>query len=552
MMRTVSKFSRCAWSRPRFQALSTDSLSGPGADKELASVFSSREFIAGFDVNGQNYGDELRLLTVLETFRSEAVASLGLSEHEALSTNNREVIRGKVASLLSDANSDTMNDNGVSVEILRSVDSTMSSDDVGFFEEQYKSLNSDSPMLYQVAVAMSKYDEIDDERYADPLINWEESPDVSRRNLYEYVKNSEIEHENVKSSQEFDDRLAEDMDRVTSYNDIKTMLGDGDDKFQNGRKLITGLMKELPITVEEIDGSTLLSRSVEAEAARGSGDIVDRMFSDAGEVAEKKWRVLKALENRNRFETLSLLEMDSEMIRNEAKSILASDDPSSDSDQNKTSGLAAMDILLKADEDLSDLDLEFKNLVVGQHLSISDVESSGKAKFEGDTNEGYKSKVSYKDPVYVRPNYVLDMESIDTQKKKKGTRDSLGRAFATGGRKSAKCLLWLSNGSGEMKINGKPVTTYFRHELDRFNACFPMVITKCMDKYDVVAHVSGGGTTGQVGAFRHAVAKAIAKMDTRHKPVLRRLNMLKRDPRKVERKKAGHVKARKKQQWSKR
>ncbi|KAI1462238.1 37S ribosomal protein S9 [Annulohypoxylon moriforme] len=130
--------------------------------------------------------------------------------------------------------------------------------------------------------------------------------------------------------------------------------------------------------------------------------------------------------------------------------------------------------------------------------------------------------------------------------------DKFGRSHGVGRRKSSVARAWLVEGTGEVLINGKTISDAFGRIHDRESALWGLKTMERMDKYNVWALVEGGGTTGQAEALAMAIAKALAVHEPALKTPLRKAGCLTRDPRKVERKKAGHVKARKMPAWVKR
>ncbi|PSN74889.1 hypothetical protein BS50DRAFT_567655 [Corynespora cassiicola Philippines] len=133
-----------------------------------------------------------------------------------------------------------------------------------------------------------------------------------------------------------------------------------------------------------------------------------------------------------------------------------------------------------------------------------------------------------------------------------GVIDELGRAKGVGRRKTSSATVWVVEGEGEMLINGKSLAQFFGRLHHRESAVWALKATQRLDKYNVFGLVSGGGVTGQAEALTLAVAKALLVHEPALKPALRRAGCITRDPRKVERKKAGHVKARKMPTWVKR
>ncbi len=123
---------------------------------------------------------------------------------------------------------------------------------------------------------------------------------------------------------------------------------------------------------------------------------------------------------------------------------------------------------------------------------------------------------------------------------------------ATGRRKEAAGSIELVAGDGKIIVNKAPYESYFTRETDRIIINQPFVATNTINKYDVRASVKGGGLTGQAGALRHGISRALAAIDNEYKVVLRKGGYLTRDPRTKERKKYGQKGARKKFQWTKR
>lgn len=124
--------------------------------------------------------------------------------------------------------------------------------------------------------------------------------------------------------------------------------------------------------------------------------------------------------------------------------------------------------------------------------------------------------------------------------------------YGTGRRKSAVARVRLLPGQGTFTINGKDIEEYFGYETLKELAKSPLQLTEKLGQYDVKVNVKGGGFTGQAGAIRHGVARALLEADEELKPVLKRSGFLTRDSRKKERKKPGFKKARKSSQFSKR
>jgi small subunit ribosomal protein S9 len=130
--------------------------------------------------------------------------------------------------------------------------------------------------------------------------------------------------------------------------------------------------------------------------------------------------------------------------------------------------------------------------------------------------------------------------------------DKQGRAYATGKRKDAVARVWIKMGAGKIVINDRPVETYFARPVLRMLIQQPLVAANRQGQFDVVCTVSGGGLSGQAGAVRHGLSKALMRHEPDLRAVLKRGGFLTRDPRVVERKKYGRAKARRSFQFSKR
>jgi len=123
---------------------------------------------------------------------------------------------------------------------------------------------------------------------------------------------------------------------------------------------------------------------------------------------------------------------------------------------------------------------------------------------------------------------------------------------ATGKRKRAICRAWIQAGSGTFTVNDRPLDSYFARATHRTTVTYPIELANLQGKLDVTATIEGGGNTGQAGALRHAVSKALVTMDPALRPVLKKEGLLTRDSRTKERKKYGQKGARKRFQFSKR
>ena len=130
--------------------------------------------------------------------------------------------------------------------------------------------------------------------------------------------------------------------------------------------------------------------------------------------------------------------------------------------------------------------------------------------------------------------------------------DKFGRAYATGKRKNAVARVWIKPGSGKIVINGRELERYFARPVLRMLLNQPLVTAQREKQYDITATVIGGGLSGQAGAIRHGISRALIAMDPEKRSVLKRAGFLTRDARKKERKKYGQPGARKRFQYSKR
>jgi len=130
--------------------------------------------------------------------------------------------------------------------------------------------------------------------------------------------------------------------------------------------------------------------------------------------------------------------------------------------------------------------------------------------------------------------------------------DSLGRSYATGKRKSSIARVWLKLGSGKITINGTELEKYFKRETHRIIISQPLELVSRKETYDIDCTVVGGGHTGQAGALRHGISKALSLYEPELRSILKAAGLIKRDDRRVERKKYGQPKARRSFQFSKR
>ncbi len=124
--------------------------------------------------------------------------------------------------------------------------------------------------------------------------------------------------------------------------------------------------------------------------------------------------------------------------------------------------------------------------------------------------------------------------------------------YGTGRRKSSIARVFLKAGTGDIVVNGKPVDEFFSRETGRMIVRQPLELTNHVQTFDIMVNVFGGGESGQAGAVRHGLARALIEYDAALKPVFRAARLVTRDAREVERKKVGLHKARRRKQYSKR
>ena len=142
-------------------------------------------------------------------------------------------------------------------------------------------------------------------------------------------------------------------------------------------------------------------------------------------------------------------------------------------------------------------------------------------------------------------------ESV-VQAPREPVRDSLGRSYATGKRKDAIARVWVKPGSGKISVNGQDVDAYFARPVLQMVVRQPFGVANVAGQFDVMATVKGGGLSGQAGAVKHGISKALSLYDPEMRPALKTAGFLTRDSRVVERKKYGKAKARRSFQFSKR
>ena len=148
----------------------------------------------------------------------------------------------------------------------------------------------------------------------------------------------------------------------------------------------------------------------------------------------------------------------------------------------------------------------------------------------------------------VKPTVSEDQEEV----KREPIKDKLGRSYATGKRKDAIARVWIKSGSGRVVVNGKEMSSYFARPVLQMLIGQAFSVAGVNDQFDVMATVKGGGLSGQAGAVKHGISKALCLFDPGLRPALKAAGFLTRDSRVVERKKYGKPKARRSFQFSKR
>ncbi|MAH06150.1 MAG: 30S ribosomal protein S9 [Pseudomonadota bacterium] len=147
---------------------------------------------------------------------------------------------------------------------------------------------------------------------------------------------------------------------------------------------------------------------------------------------------------------------------------------------------------------------------------------------------------------------LADIAETTEAPKREAKHDSLGRAYATGRRKESVARVWIKPGTGKVVVNGKEQGVYFGRKTHLLVLNQPFLAVKRTKQFDVMATVKGGGLSGQAGAIRHAISRALENFEPELRPALKAAGMLTRDARIVERKKIGKHKARRTKQWAKR
>lgn len=157
-----------------------------------------------------------------------------------------------------------------------------------------------------------------------------------------------------------------------------------------------------------------------------------------------------------------------------------------------------------------------------------------------------------------KENTVKDMADIGAatsaseSKKREAKVDAKGRAYGTGRRKESVARVWLKRGKGKIIVNGKPQEQYFGRQTHLLVLNQPFLISDRVGEFDVECTVVGGGLSGQAGAIRHGISRALDNFEPALHTPLKKAGFLTRDSRQVERKKVGKHKARRSKQWAKR
>ena len=142
--------------------------------------------------------------------------------------------------------------------------------------------------------------------------------------------------------------------------------------------------------------------------------------------------------------------------------------------------------------------------------------------------------------------------AAETAVAREPVRDQFGRSYATGRRKNAVARVWVKPGKGAITVNGKEMASYFARPVLQMLIGQPFKVANVSGQFDVMCTVAGGGLSGQAGAVKHGISRALSLYDPEFRPALKAAGFLTRDPRVVERKKYGKRKARRSFQFSKR
>jgi small subunit ribosomal protein S9 len=149
-------------------------------------------------------------------------------------------------------------------------------------------------------------------------------------------------------------------------------------------------------------------------------------------------------------------------------------------------------------------------------------------------------------------NNAADLSAGSAAEPRVAKIDAQGRAYGTGRRKDAVARVWVKPGKGQVIVNGRDQSVYFARQTQRLVLNQPFLIVGRVNHFDVWCTVTGGGLSGQAGAVRHGISRALENFDPALRPALKAAGMMTRDSRVVERKKVGLHKARRTKQWAKR
>lgn len=147
---------------------------------------------------------------------------------------------------------------------------------------------------------------------------------------------------------------------------------------------------------------------------------------------------------------------------------------------------------------------------------------------------------------------ALSETAVTEAPKREPKRDKFGRSYGTGRRKESTARVWVKPGSGKVVVNGEEQEKYFGRKTHLLIINQPFLVSGRLNQFDVFCTVKGGGLSGQAGAVRHGISRALEQFEPDLRPALKKAGLLTRDSRAVERKKAGLHKARRAKQWVKR
>lgn len=147
---------------------------------------------------------------------------------------------------------------------------------------------------------------------------------------------------------------------------------------------------------------------------------------------------------------------------------------------------------------------------------------------------------------------LQSLGTVTTEAKREQKVDAQGRAYGTGRRKESVARVWVKRGKGKITVNGKPQEQYFGRQTHLLVLNQPFLVANRVGEFDVICTVVGGGLSGQAGAIRHGISRALDNFEPALHTPLKKAGFLTRDARQVERKKVGKHKARRSKQWAKR